>query len=355
MSKVIIHWWQEWQISIVFILVSLIGLLIGFIVAKFLFYIIKRYLPFTKKNVYLKLFTDHWHYPSMYLIALGFLYMAQSIASYVLKIKISYHHVMTILVVCTITWLLIKTIYVVRDAVLTHQKKLNTALDYNSRRLNTQINILAKVFVVIVGIVGIASALMNIPRIHQLGVSILASAGILGIIVGLSAQKTLGNILAGIQLAFTQPLKIDDIVIVNDNSGIVEEITLTYVVLRGWDRRCFIIPITYFSENIFQNLTRNSMDRIGYIFLEVDYNVRVAELRKFLDKLLDETDLWDGDVKSLYVTNAKTQTMEIRIALSAKDFYSEWDLRCYVRENMIEFIQKKYPDSLPKLRVNLLK
>lgn len=350
-----IHWWVEWKTPIMFIVASILGLLVGFVSARVMFYLINRYLPLTKKNIYLRLFTIHWHYPFMSLMILGFLYLSQFIASNMLKIKLRYHHIMAILFICTITWLLIKTIYFVRDIVIAHQKKLNKTLDYNSRRINTQINILAKVFVVVIGIVGVALALMNIPRIHQLGVSILASAGILGIIVGLSAQKTLGNILAGIQLAFTQPLKIDDIIIVNDKSGVVEEITLTYVVLRAWDRRCFIIPITYFSENIFQNLTRNTTDRVGYIFFEVDYSVSVDKLRKELDAILATTDLWDGNVKSLSVTDAKTQTMEIRIALSASDFSLEWDLRCYVREKMLEFLQKHYPDSLPKLRLNVTK
>ena len=161
----------------------------------------------------------------------------------------------------------------------------------------------------------------------------------------------MGSILAGVQIALTQPIKISDEIAVNNETGTVEEINLTYVVMRTVDKRRLIIPINYFIENIFQNWTRNSSDLLGVVQIELDYTAPVQEIRKALDLILEETGLWDKKTKSLQVIAAKSQTIELRIMVSALNSLDAWNLRCYVREKLIEFLQNKHPYCLPKVRM----
>jgi small-conductance mechanosensitive channel len=184
-------------------------------------------------------------------------------------------------------------------------------------------------------------------------VGLFASAGVAGIIIGLSAQKVVGALLAGIQIAVTQPFRIDDAVLVENEWGWIEEINLTYVVIRIWDKRRLVLPSTYFLEKPFQNWTRTSADIVGSVFIYTDYTVPFNELREELDRLLENTDLWDKKAKVLQVSDAKETTVEIRILVSAKNSPTAWDLRVYIREKMIEFIQKNYPNSLPKSRIEI--
>jgi len=182
---------------------------------------------------------------------------------------------------------------------------------------------------------------------------LFASAGVAGIILGLSAQKALGTILAGLQIAITQPIRLDDVVIVENEWGWIEEINLTYVVIRLWDKRRLVVPTTYFLEKPFQNWTRTSADILGSVFIYTDYTMPFEPLRKELTRLLEATPLWDGKVNVLQVTDARENTIEIRALMSAATSPQAWDLRVYVREKLIEFIQREYPQSLPRTRVVL--
>jgi small-conductance mechanosensitive channel len=192
---------------------------------------------------------------------------------------------------------------------------------------------------------------MSFESIREIGVSIFASAGVAGIILGLSAQKMIGSILAGIQIAIAQPIKMDDVVIVEGEWGKIEEITLTYVVVNIWDKRRLIVPTTYFIEKPFQNWTKTSSEILGTVFLYTDYKVPFDEIRKELTQILHSTDLWDGQVNNLQVTNSQPQNVEIRALMSAKDSSIAWDLRVYVREKLVTFLQQNYPESLPHTRV----
>jgi small-conductance mechanosensitive channel len=221
----------------------------------------------------------------------------------------------------------------------------------HSRKLYTQANILEKVVVTLIIIIAIGLILLSYDGIRKIGVGLFASAGVAGIIIGLSAQKVFGALLAGIQIAITQPFRIDDAVLVENEWGWIEEINLTYVVVRIWDKRRLVLPSTYFLEKPFQNWTRTSGDIIGTVFLYTDYTIPFKALREELSRILDTTDLWDKKVKVLQVTDSKEQTVESRILVSAKNSPTCWDLRVYVREKMIEFIQQNYPDSLPKARL----
>ncbi|QDO92742.1 mechanosensitive ion channel [Formosa sediminum] len=221
----------------------------------------------------------------------------------------------------------------------------------NSRKIYTQFNILEKVIIFIIILMAVGLILLSFDSIRKFGVGLFASAGVAGIILGLSAQKVVGALLAGIQIAITQPFRIDDAVVVEGEWGWIEEINLTYVVVRIWDKRRLVLPSSYFLETPFQNWTRNNADIMGTIFLYTDYNIPFDDLRKELTRLLEGSNLWDGKVNVLQVTESKETTVESRILVSAKNSPMAWDLRVYIREKMIEYIQKNYPDSLPRTRL----
>ena len=210
-----------------------------------------------------------------------------------------------------------------------------------------------KILIAVVIIIGIGSILMMFDPVRQLGTSILASAGIAGIILGFAAQKTLGNLLAGIQIALSQPILIDDVVIVEGEFGRIEDITLTFVSVRTWDLRRLIVPITYFIEKPFQNWSRNSDAILGTIFLYLDYQVPFGELREELKRLVEKNENWDGEVCKLQVTETKPSTVEVRALVSSRDAGKSFDLRCEVREGLIEFLRGRYPESLPHVRMTL--
>jgi hypothetical protein len=190
--------------------------------------------------------------------------------------------------------------------------------------------------------------------VRQVGVSLLASAGIAGIIIGLAAQRSIGTLLAGIQIAITQPIRIDDAVLVEGEYGNVEEITLTYVVIRLWDLRRLVVPITYFIEKPFQNWTRTGSNLLGTVMVYTDYRVPVEEIRREADRLTRSSELWDGKVSHFQVVDLKPETVELRVLVSAGTAPRTFDLRCYVRENLLKFIAEKYPDSLPRSRTEVV-
>lgn len=255
-------------------------------------------------------------------------------------------------IIVAIAWFLIILLRRIKGQVL-KQYDINKEDNLKSRKVYTQFNILEKVIVFIIILTAIGLILLSFESIREVGVGIFASAGVAGIILGLSAQKVFGALMAGIQIAITQPFRIDDAVVVEGEWGWIEEINLTYVVVRLWDKRRLVLPSTYFLEKPFQNWTRSSADIIGTVFLYTDYNVPFDALRAELKRILDNTDLWDKKVQVLQVTDSKEFTVETRILVSAKNSPTAWDLRVYVREKMINFIKENYPDSLPRTRVIL--
>ncbi len=250
----------------------------------------------------------------------------------------------------SLTWFLILMVKFFKIELL-KRFDINKEDNLRSRKVYTQINLLEKVVVFVIIVFGVGMVLISFESIRQIGIGLFASAGVAGIIIGLSAQRVVGALLAGIQIAITQPFRIDDAVLVENEWGWIEEINLTYVVVRIWDKRRLVLPSTYFLEKPFQNWTRNSADIIGSIFLYTDYQVDFESLRKELTHLLESTSLWDKKVNVLQVTDAKQHTVEIRILVSAHNSPTAWDLRVFIREKMIEFIQNNYPESLPKSRV----
>jgi small-conductance mechanosensitive channel len=256
----------------------------------------------------------------------------------------------TLLFIFSFTWLLIRIIKLIKQLVISNYD-VHATDNLKARKVYTQFTILERIFIFILIIFALGVALMSFDSIKEIGISIFASAGVAGIIIGFSAQKMIGAILAGVQIAIAQPIKIDDVVVIEGEWGRIEQITLTYVVIAIWDKRRLVVPTTYFIEKPIQNWTKSSSDIIGTVYLYADYKVPIDALRKKLTQILKGTDLWDGQSNALQVTKATETNLEIRALMSAKDSSTAWDLRVYVRERLIIFLQEKYPESLPHTRV----
>jgi small-conductance mechanosensitive channel len=249
-----------------------------------------------------------------------------------------------ILFIVTLSFLVVHGINAMQSAVLSRQR-LDLPDNFSARRVYTQVSMIRKIIVTAVVIIATGSVLMLFDPVRQFGTSILASAGIAGIVIGFAAQRVLGNLLAGIQIALTQPLLIDDIVVVEGEFGQIEEITLTYVTIRTWDLRRMILPITYFVEKPFQNWSRVSTELLGTVDLSLDYHAPIGELRKELKRLLDNNPKWDRKVCGLQVTDVKQAVLGLRALISSTDPGKLFDLRCEVREGLIEFLRRNYPES----------
>jgi len=223
----------------------------------------------------------------------------------------------------------------------------------SARRIRTRVDVMRRICGVIVVTVTIAIMLMTFPSVRHLGISLFASAGIAGIVVGFAARPALSNLIAGLQIALTEPIRIDDVVIVEGEWGWIEEIGTTFVVVRIWDLRRLVVPLSHFIEKPFQNWTRVTADLLGTVFIYADYTVPVEEVRAELHRILQSTPLWNGEAWGLQVTNTTDKTMELRALMSASDSGTAWDLRCLVRERLIAFLQERYPESLPRLRAEV--
>ena len=252
-------------------------------------------------------------------------------------------------VIGLIGWGAIVALHIAADIYL-RRFRLDVADNLLARKHNTQITVLLRTADGLLVLATFGAALMTFEPVRQYGISLFASAGVAGIVVGLAARPVLSNLIAGVQLAMTQPIRIEDAVIVENEFGNVEEITSTYVVLRLWDWRRMIVPLSYFIEKPFQNWTRDSTALIGSVLLYLDYQVPIALLRDKLDEIVRQSKKWDGRVVNLQVTDAKERTMEVRCLASAASAGEAWDLRCEIREKLIDFLQKEHPEALPRQR-----
>lgn len=222
-----------------------------------------------------------------------------------------------------------------------------------ARQIHTQVQILRRIALALILLLAVGAALMTFPQVRALGTTLFASAGAAGLLVGLAARPAISNLLAGLQVALSEPIRLDDVVIVQGEWGRVEEIRTTYVVVRIWDNRRLIVPLSYFIEQPFQNWTRRSADLLGTVYLYADYTLPVEAVRRELHDILQATPLWDGKSWSLQVTDATAQTIELRALMSAANSSQCWDLRCLVREKLIAFLQTNHPQCLPRTRVEL--
>ncbi|MGP1309727.1 MAG: mechanosensitive ion channel family protein [Phycisphaerales bacterium] len=259
-------------------------------------------------------------------------------------------HAISLVLIAAVGWLLVAALEAGERIVL-RRYDISASDNLMARSRHTQLRVLTRTVQIFIVVITIAVALMTFPRVRELGTSLLASAGIAGLVVGLAARPLLENIIAGLQIALTEPIRIDDVLIVEGEWGRVEEITATYVVVRIWDQRRLIVPLSYFLTKPFQNWTRESSELLGTAFLYLDYRAPIDAIRSKLEELCKSSEHWDGRVCKVQVTDARERVIEVRLLVSAPDSSAQWDLRCEVRQGVLEFLQENHPESLPRTRV----
>lgn len=260
--------------------------------------------------------------------------------------------IVEILITLCFAIIIIRILRIFED-YLYHRFDITKENNLRERKIRTQIVFIRKLLITLIVIITISIILLSFESMRKIGAGLLTGVGIGGVIIGFAAQKSLGNLLAGFQIAFTQPIRMDDVLIVEGEWGKVEEINLTYVVVHIWDKRRLVLPINYFIEKPFQNWTRTTAEILGTVFIYTDFDIPVEDLRQKLTELLKNNRLWDGKVSVLQVTDLKERTMEIRCLMSCRNSGDAFDLRCFIREEMIKHIRINFPESLVKTRISL--
>lgn len=326
------------------------AVLTGVVLHGVLFAVLRRKSEADPENV-LALIPKHLCAPSRLLFPLLALMVTAPSAHLPEDFLATYRHVLGILFILAVAWSLIRLTAVLQD-VLLRRFQMDVRDNLKARKIHTQLGILRRVLIFLIAVIAVSSMLMTLDNVRQIGVSLLASAGVIGIIAGFAAQRSIATLIAGIQVALTQPIRLDDVVIVEGEWGRIEEITLTYVVVMIWDLRRLIVPINYFMETPFQNWTRVSADILGTVFLYADYTIPVDDVRVRLHHILENNPLWDRKAWGLQVTNATDRTVELRALMSAANSGAAWDLRCQVREQLLAYIRQHHPQALPRLRAD---
>ncbi len=343
---------QEW-------LILLATIASGYLLGRFLKWIFFRSLKWylkRRESLTIQSFYNNLGRPSSLFIPILLATLLLPLASEFVEIseaKINLAQLLLeILLIIAGAWMIIESTDIFSDLVR-NQYKIDKEDNLEERKIITQLQFVKKLVTVVIMILAIAFILFQFDGVRELGMGLLTSAGVAGIIIGLAAQKSIANLLAGFQIAFTQPIRLDDVVIVEGEWGRIEEITLTYVVVRIWDQRRLVVPLQYFINNTFQNWTRQSSDLLGTVFLYTDYHMPVQAIREELKRLLEKNDKWDKRVSVVQVTDTTEKTMQVRALMSARSAGDAWELRCEIREQLITFIQENYPEALPKTRVEI--
>ena len=258
-------------------------------------------------------------------------------------------HIAGLGLIAAMAWLAILLIQITAD-VLAGRYRIDVEDNLLARRIQTQFQMIHRLAVILVVVVTVAVMLMTFPAIKHIGMSILASAGLASLVVGVSMKDTLANLVAGVQNAIAQPFRLGDAVVVEGEWGWIEEIGTMYVIVRIWDLRRLVLPLSYFLDHPFQNWTYTSAELLGYTYLYTDYTVPVEEVRSELRRICESTPLWGGKVCGVQVSDSDRSTMQLRALMDARNSSDAWDLRCLVREKLIDFLQKNYPGSLPRYR-----
>ncbi|WP_165310803.1 mechanosensitive ion channel family protein [Microbacterium protaetiae] len=264
-----------------------------------------------------------------------------------------FRHVFVVLLVLSITWAIGSALVFAADLGLARYAT-DGSDGWQARRARTQVAVVRRLIGAGTVIIGVGAALLTIPGIGAIGTTLLASAGFLSVVAGLAAQSTLSNVFAGMQLAFSGAIRLEDIVVVNAEWGYIEEITLTYVVVRVWDERRLVLPSTYFTQQPYENWTRESTAVLGTVFFDLDWGVDIPRMRTKLDRILAESGLWDGAASSLRVTDTVGGYVQVRALISAADAFSMFDLSRTVREEMLLWLQKENPEGLPRTRIQTI-
>lgn len=333
---------------IIGIVAILLGIFVKFLIHK-TFMLLSRWWNFA----IIKSTIKHLRRPVEVFLPLLFLNFSIDLMNLSPKFRLAIDKILEISLTVTFAIILIRLINVLEDFFYL-KYDLNKENNLKERKIRTQLQFVRKFVVSLIIIVTAAIILLSFESMRKIGAGLLTGVGIGGIIIGFAAQKSLGNLLAGFQIAFTQPIRIDDVLVVEGEWGKVEEITLTYVVVSVWDQRRLILPITYFIEKPFQNWTRVSADLLGTVFLYLDYTIPIEPLRQEMTRLLTASPLWDRRVNVVQITDStKDGLIEVRFLMSASNSSRAFDLRCNIREAMITFIQGNYPESLPKTRLSV--
>ena len=294
----------------------------------------------------------HCRWPARAVVALAALLLALQTAGLPAGPYRTVLHLLLLALVAAGAWLAVRVVRVAEDALI-RRYDVEVPDNLRARRARTQIQVFGRVVKVAIVVLAAAAMLLTFPQGRAVGASLLASAGIAGVIAGIAARSTVGNLIAGLQIAFAEPIRLDDAVVVEGEWGNVEEITLTYVVVRIWDRRRLVLPCSYFVERPIENWTRWSADIVGSVLLHVDYTTPVEEVRAEFQRVLDASKLWNGQTAVLQVVDTTEQTMVLRALVSADSAPNAWDLRCEVREQLLAWLQREHPEALPRVRAEL--
>lgn len=262
------------------------------------------------------------------------------------------HHGIDLLIVLLLTWIAVRAVRGAERAFAARHP-IDAPDNFEARRIQTQSRVLARSLQTLVWVVGAAIALMTLPGVRQLGASLLASAGVAGVVLGFAAKPVLGNLIAGVQLALTQPIRIDDVVVIEGEFGRIEEFASSFVTVRLWDERRMVVPLTWFIEHPFENWTRTTSQLLGSVTWWVDFSVSVDAIRDEVKRLVELDPRWDGRVASTAVVETSERAMQVRALMSARHSGDLWDLRCAVREGVIAFLRQRHPDALPRIRGEL--
>ncbi len=303
----------------------------------------------TRTSVVMREMLDHTRQPAAVVLPVLAMQVVWGSAPDDLAHIASVRHVTALVLIAAVTWLLLNSIMGMADGVIASNP---TTVEDNlhARRVETQARVLSRSAMVVIAIAGVALALMTFPGARQLGASLLASAGVLGLVGGMAARPVFSNLIAGLQLALAQPLRIDDVLIVKDQFGRVEEITGTYVVLKLWDERRMIIPLQWFIENPFENWTRTGSQIMGAVLLYVDYATPIAPIRAEARRLAEGMPEWDKRVFAVQVTDATEKAIQVRVLVSSPSSGTNFELRCKLREGLIDYLAREYPQALPVAR-----
>lgn len=267
--------------------------------------------------------------------------------------EVDIRHAISIILVVVVAWGLARLVEAIEDAVL-YYYHIDAVDNLKARRLQTQIRVFRRIIVVVIALIALAVILFSFPSVRLAGAGVLASAGIVSIIAGIASKPVASNVIAGIQIALSQPIRLDDVVVIQGHWGRIEEISLTYVVVRVWDLRRLVLPISYFITNPFENWTKTTSDILGIVHIELDYTAPVAEIREQYLSILASSPDWDGSVARMQVTQLGVSTMQLRFVMSSADSSRSWNLECELREKMILFLQQKYPEVLPRIRAEMV-
>lgn len=287
--------------------------------------------------------------PSLLLVPAVAAKMALGLTRLPEQVQETLHHALWIVLIAGVAWTLTSLSAVVDD-FLGERFVLSKRDNLEARRVHTRFRMLRRILVILVVFLAVGASLLTFDSVRQVGAGLLASAGVAGIVVGLAARPTMETLLAGLQLAFTEPINIDDVVIVEGEWGRVEEINATYVVVHIWDDRRLIVPVRYFLDQVFQNWTRVHANLLGTVTVNVDYRAPVGEIRAAVKEIVEASKLWDRRFWNLQVVDADAHSMQLRVLVSAPDSSNAWDLRCEVREKLIAYLQEHHPAALPLLR-----